>query len=222
MARRKFDRRLIPSTPDLSIEQALWVQGLTRLAGVDEAGRGALAGPVAAAAVVLPPSPGIAQILHGVRDSKQMRPEERAHWASAIRVAALGWGVGFADPDEIDDLGILPATRLAAMRALAGLRQPPQHLLIDFLSLPGVGLPETPLVKGDARSLSIACASVLAKVARDNLMCQLEEHYPGYGLSAHKGYGTAAHRRAIQRLGYAAIHRRTFALKPPTEAAGEE
>ncbi|MBI3158709.1 MAG: ribonuclease HII [Chloroflexi bacterium] len=217
MVRKKFDRRLIPPAPDLAFEQALWAQGLARLAGVDEAGRGALAGPVAAAAVVLPPSPGIAQILHGVRDSKEMRPAARAHWAAAIRVAALGWGVGFADADEIDDLGILPATRLAAMRALARLRQPPQHLLTDYLSLPGVGLPETPLVKGDARSLSIACASVLAKVARDNLMCQLEAQYPGYRLSANKGYGTAAHRRALRELGYTAIHRRTFALKPPPE-----
>lgn len=218
MARAKFDRSLIPPSPTLHFEQALWAAGVSLPAGVDEAGRGALAGPVAAAAVILPPNPDLIRTLHGVRDSKEMSANARARWAETIRATALACGVGFAGPEEIDDLGILPATRLAAMRALAQLRPAPQHLLIDALSLPATGLPETSLIKGDARCLSIACASVLAKTARDAHMRALAVHHPGYRWAANKGYGTATHRRAILALGYTPAHRRTFALKPPPEA----
>ncbi|TAK13190.1 MAG: ribonuclease HII [Anaerolineae bacterium] len=215
MARAKFDRALIPPAPTLHFEQALWAAGLPRLAGVDEAGRGALAGPVAAAAVILPPDPNLIHTLHGVRDSKEMPAKARTRWAEAIRNTATAWGVGFAEAEEIDDLGIVPATRLAAMRAIAQLRPAPQHLLIDALSLPATGLPETSLIKGDARCLSIACASVMAKTARDAHMRTLDARHPGYGWAANKGYGTAAHRRAILALGYTVAHRRTFTLKPP-------
>ncbi len=218
MTRTRFDRRLIPPAPTLEFEQALWLGGLQNLAGIDEAGRGALAGPVSAAAVILPPDSSLLFTLQGVRDSKEMTARARSHWATEIKTAARAWGVGFASPQEIDDIGILPATRLAAMRALAQLRPAPQHLLLDVLNLPGAGLPETPLVKGDARCLSIACASVLAKTARDEHLRTLDSQHPGYRWAANKGYGTTAHRRAILRLGYTEHHRRTFALKPPPEA----
>lgn len=208
---KKFDTSLIPETPDLSFELALWDQGVELVAGVDEAGRGALAGPVCAAALILPPDPGLLSRLEGVRDSKQMTPAQRSLWAGRLRQAALAWGVGFATAAEIDALGIVPATCLAAQRALNALPVPPLHILLDYLKLPTCALPQTPLIKGDARSLSIAGASVLAKTARDDLLTRLDADYPGYGFAAHKGYGTAAHREAIRRLGPSPIHRLTFA-----------
>ncbi len=221
---RKFDLNQLPPSPDLSFELPLWRSGLTLVAGVDEAGRGALAGPVSAAAVILPPAPEAPACLSGVRDSKQMTPAQRAYCAGQIRQTAIAWSVGFASNREIDELGILPATRLAVQRALEGLPVPPQHLLVDYLELPGCSLPQTPLVKGDARSLSIASASVLAKTARDELLCGLEAEYPGYGFALHKGYGTAAHREAIARLGPCPIHRLTFSpcseLAPLDSAGG--
>jgi ribonuclease HII len=208
---RKFDPGLLPERPDLQFETPLWEAGTLCVAGVDEAGRGSWAGPVSAGAVVLPPHSDIMQQLAGVRDSKQMTPGERAYWADQIRAAAQAWGVGFASSGEIDDLGILPATRLAVRRALEGLAVPPDYLLVDFLDLPEVTLPQLPLVKGDARSLSIAAASVLAKTARDELLVQLDRDFPGYGFARHKGYGTAAHREALAQLGPCSIHRRSYA-----------
>ncbi len=208
--RKKFDVTCLPGRPDLAFEGTLWAQGIRLVAGIDEAGRGAWAGPVAAAAAVLPADPCIQQQLAGVRDSKEMTPDQRAYWAGRIRVFALDWAVGFASSQEIDCAGILPATRLAVRRALAGLSYPPQYLLVDYLVLPEADLPQTPLVKGDARSLSIAAASVLAKTARDALLCQLDAQYPGYHFAAHKGYGTSAHQRALQALGPCAIHRTSF------------
>ncbi len=180
------------------------------MAGLDEAGRGAWAGPVSAGAVILPQGAEIASRLCDVRDSKQMTPAERTCWAAVIKEEALAWGVGFASNQEIDAQGIVPATRLAMMRALASLGVPAEHLLIDALRLPGIRLPQTALIKGDARSLSIAAASVLAKTARDALMVQLGEQYPEYGFARHKGYGTASHWEALQREGPCAIHRFSF------------
>lgn len=206
----KFDRSLLPPSPDLSFEIALWERGLRWIAGVDEAGRGALAGPVAAGAVILPLDPGLAQSLSGVRDSKQMTPRGREHWAGRICQIAVSCAVGFASNLEIDALGILPATRLAVQRCLAQLAPQPEHLLVDYLPLPEVHLPQTSLVKGDARSLSIAAASVLAKTARDSLLRQLDQRYPDYGFAAHKGYGTLEHRRRLARLGPCPIHRMSF------------
>jgi ribonuclease HII len=204
------------ASPDLNFEKKLWHSRISCVAGLDEAGRGALAGPVAVGAVVLPPRPRLARTLSGVRDSKQMTPLQRALWAGRIRSAALAWQVGFASAQEIDNLGIVPATRLAALRALADLGLRPEYLLTDFrLDLPELDTPQTALVKGDQRCLSIAAASVLAKTARDALLCALESEYPGYELERHKGYGTAVHRAAIGRLGYSPVHRRTFALKDP-------
>jgi ribonuclease HII len=208
--RTKFDLNSLPASPDLSFEREHWSAGVARVAGIDEAGRGPWAGPVAAAAVIFPPDLQLTERLRGVRDSKQMTPLERETWAAQIQAAALTWGVGMAGADEIDRIGILPATRLAVARALSALACAPQHLLVDFLQLPEIHLPQTPLVKGDARSLSIAAASVLAKTARDHFMVELDARYPGYGFAAHKGYGTRAHQQALQRLGPCPQHRFSF------------
>jgi ribonuclease HII len=207
-----FDLSLLPPEPDLSFEQVLWEAGLPAVAGIDEAGRGALAGPVAAAAVVLPPDVGMTECLKGVRDSKQMTPTQREAAREKILKYAVTWGVGFATSEEIDQMGILPATRLAACRALQALTPPPTHLLLDYIFLPEVALPQTVLIKGDCRSLSIAAASILAKTSRDALLRGLELTYPGYGFASHKGYGTQAHREALQRLGVSPVHRLSFAL----------
>jgi len=197
--------------PTLHFEQELWRGGWKRVAGIDEAGRGAWAGPVCAAAVILPPGPALARTLKGVRDSKQMTPPARDAWAPRIRAAALAWGVGFASAEEIDALGIVPATKLAATRALAGLD--PEALLTDYLVFREIDLPQTALVKGDCLSLSVAAASVLAKTARDARLVELDGAYPGYGFARHKGYGTRLHQEAIARLGLCAVHRKSFNIK---------
>jgi ribonuclease HII len=205
----------LPLRPNLKVEKALWQGGIQRIAGIDEAGRGALAGPVAVGALVLPPDAGLAKRLKGVRDSKQMSAPARAFWAAEIKACALGWAVGFAQPEEIDCYGIVPAVHLAAGRALQKLVCAPDYLLIDYFTLPENDLPQTALVKGDNLSLSIAGAAVLAKTARDALMENFDQDFPGYGFAAHKGYGTIAHRTAIARLGYCDIHRTSFTIALP-------
>ena len=218
--RVKFDLTSLPPAPDLTFEQALWHQGILCVAGLDEAGRGALAGPVYAAGVILPPhSDGIAQDLEGVRDSKQLTPRQREQLAPIIQMRALAWSVGWAEAAEIDQLGIAPASRLAFCRALEGLRMPAEHLLLDYFRLPEVELAQTALVKGDQRSLSIACASILAKTVRDAFMRAEEVQFPGYGFAQNKGYGTAKHRAALDALGPCLLHRRSFNLIK--EAAGK-
>ncbi len=214
-------------TADLAFEYALRAQGHEHIAGLDEAGRGAWAGPVMAAAVVLPLDRfDLASALEGVDDSKALTPALREDLLERICRVAVAVGVGSAGPDEIDAIGIVPATRLAMRCALESLSENsrtgglsplsgarpvrPTHLLIDYLPLPESGLPCTALVKGDARSLSIAAASIVAKVSRDRLMRALDEMYPHYGFGAHKGYGTVLHRRALERLGPSPIHRRSF------------
>lgn len=200
--------------PDLRFEQALREQGWQQIAGLDEAGRGALAGPVAVGAVILPDDRNLLTVLEGVRDSKQMTAPQREYWAERIRAVARTWAVGFASPEEIDALGITPAIRLAAHRALDALFISPDALLCDYLLVPQRNLPMQAIKKGDQRSLSIAAASVLAKVARDAVMVALAARYPGYDLENNKGYGTAAHRLALTRLGPSPIHRRRFRLLP--------
>ena len=206
--------------PDLSFERYLWQGGLRYIAGLDEAGRGALAGPVAVGAVVLPGNlphldrPHLLSKLAGVRDSKQMTPLERETAAPRIKELAVAWGVGMASPDEIDSEGIVVATRLAALRAVEQLALFPDYLLTDFrLELPQLDIPQTALVKGDAKCLSIAAASVLAKTTRDALMREMDLQVPGYGLGRHKGYGTAAHLQALKSMGYSPIHRKSFSVK---------
>ena len=200
--------------PDLTYETSLW-QYYRDIAGMDEAGRGALAGPVAVGAVILPHKDAqLASTLTGLRDSKQMTPRERESLAPRIRQVARAWAVGFASAEEIDSDGIVCATRLAALRALNGLSLAPQYLLTDFrLELPQLDIPQTSLVKGDALCLSIAAASVLAKTARDDLMRELDLYYQGYELGKHKGYGTRRHRSALERLGMSFIHRKSFQVK---------
>ncbi len=200
--------------PDLALERRFWHEGLVNVVGMDEAGRGALAGPVAVGTVVLPDDPGILRTLTGVRDSKQMTPRQRERLAPRIQEVVRAWNVAFASAEEIDSMGLVAATRLAALRALEGLSCRPDFLLTDFrLDLPELDIPQTALVRGDGQCLSIAAASVLAKTARDALMRELDSHYAGYGLGEHKGYGTQAHHLALFQLGPSPIHRRTFHFK---------
>ncbi len=203
-------------SPDLALERALWQAGIRYVAGVDEAGRGALAGPVAAAAVILPPQMP-ARLLEGVNDSKRLSPARREALAQLVRQVALTWAVGFASPEEIDRWGILCATRLAVRRALVQLTPQPEFLLLDYLHLPEVELPQVALPRGDGRVLSVAAASLVAKTARDAWMRDLERQYPGYGFARHKGYGTRAHRQALSRLGPSPAHRRSFRWKPEAQ-----
>lgn len=204
--------------PTLDEEQALVASGVQRIAGVDEAGRGAWAGPLVAGAVVLPlPAQAtdeaaweeLAARLAGVNDSKQLSEAERER-LFAIIVAQAEWGVGIVSSLTVDLLGVGVANRLAMARAIAALPQPPEHLLIDAFKLPQLVLPQTPLIKGDARSLSIAAASIVAKVSRDRLLYQLDNDYPAYGFARHKGYGTAIHATALEEHGPCAIHRYSY------------
>jgi ribonuclease HII len=200
----------IPAKPTIDLERELWTAGIRIVAGVDEAGRGAWAGPVCAAAVVLPNNPNISQLLIGVRDSKRMTPNQRELWCGCIKSTAVDWTVAFASYKEIDAQGIVPATCLAMNRAINQLKHKPKHLLVDYLTIQDCNLPQTSLPKGDARSLSIAAASVLAKTARDELMVKLDNRYLGYGFARHKGYGTPQHRQALQHLGLIPVHRRSY------------
>jgi ribonuclease HII len=198
--------------PDLRHERALARRGCVLVVGLDEVGRGAWAGPVVAAAVGLPlESRQLRRQLSGVRDSKQMSPRERQACEPRIRQAAWGCTIGVASVEEIDALGILVATRLAMLRATTMVVPSPDGLLIDYLTLPELAQPQLALKFGDQRSLSIAAASVVAKVHRDRLMVELDRIHPGYGLGDNKGYGTAAHRSGLDRQGPSAIHRRSFA-----------
>ncbi|HAV76384.1 MAG TPA: ribonuclease HII [Anaerolineae bacterium] len=201
--------------PGISFETDLWDEGFLHIAGLDEAGRGALAGPVSVGAVILPNDKTLlSSTLKGARDSKQLSPPQRESLAKPIMEVAIAWAVGFATPEEIDMQGIVRATRLAAIRALHQFAITPQYLLTDFrLELPQIDIPQNCIIKGDAHCLSIACASILAKTERDALMRELDSKYPGYGLGKHKGYGTQAHRSALKRLGSSDIHRKTFRVK---------
>ncbi len=197
--------------PHLKEERALIRRGYRRIAGLDEAGRGSWAGPVVAAAVVLPLEWRDLQAkLLGVRDSKLLTPRRREEALEKVIEVALGIGIGVVPRQFIDEKGIVAATRLAMMRALDALPLRPDYLLVDYLSLPQESLPHKSIVRGDNHSLSIACASVVAKVERDRVMIALEEEHPGYGFARHKGYGTPQHREALMRLGITPLHRLSF------------
>jgi len=214
-----FTGRKRSPDPGLDFEENLWKAGLPNVAGLDEAGRGAWAGPVAAAAVVLPGGrQDLPRILSGVRDSKQMTAAQRTRWAGVIRAEAAACGVGFASREEIDCLGILRATRLAMGRALESLTLQTDYLLLDAVLLRERDCGQTALIRGDGLSLSIAAASILAKTSRDQLMIEMEKEYPGYGFSRHKGYGTLFHRQALRGMGACEIHRRSF--RPVKEILG--
>jgi ribonuclease HII len=198
-------------TDKRELERALWASGVSRIAGVDEAGRGPLAGPVVAAAVIA----GKGFFLPEVDDSKRLRPALRERLYARILESAEAVGVGSAGEEEIDRVNILNATFLAMQRAVAGLRLRPDHLLIDgnrFRDLGAHGIPYTTVIGGDGRCFSIAAASIVAKVTRDRIMLQLDRDYPGYGFARHKGYPTRDHCRAIHELGYSPVHRRSFSL----------
>ena len=188
-------------------ESAAWRRGISRLAGVDEAGRGPLAGPVVAAAVVLAPGARIA----GVDDSKRLLPEERQRLFDLIQERAVGVGVGIVDHLTIDRINILQATRLAMGQALGALGMEPELVLTDFVTVPGLRCPQRNLVEGDRRSASVAAASIIAKVTLDRIMEEADREYPLYGFGRHKGYGTPEHRIALEQHGPCALHRRTFA-----------
>lgn len=196
--------------PDLRYETPFWQAGQVHICGIDEAGRGALAGAVFAAAVILPPDPQILQDLSGVRDSKQMTPAQRNFWETRVKETAAAWGVGKATNQEIDSIGILPSTRLSMQRAVEAMQVIPDHLLIDAVILHQLEIPQSALIKGDVHCLSIACASVLAKTARDREMVDLDALYPAYGFSRHKGYGTLQHRTALMKYGACPLHRNTY------------
>lgn len=180
------------------------------VAGIDEAGRGAWAGPVVAGAAVLPQTLAVAETLAGVNDSKQLSERQRERLYVQITAHAADWAVGLASAAEIDAAGILPATRLAMQRAIAGLACPPQHLLIDHVRLPALPVMQQSITRGDSLVLSIAAASILAKVTRDRLMVEADQTWPGYGFARHKGYGTAEHSRQLRLLGPCPIHRTSF------------
>ncbi|MBI3957434.1 MAG: ribonuclease HII [Chloroflexi bacterium] len=198
------------ANPNLEHEIRLWLAGYGAIAGLDEAGRGALAGPVAAGAVVLPKGVGLAGIWAEVRDSKLLSAVKREEMAVRIRREAAGWGVGEASAQEIDAIGIAPATRLAMQRALAALPLRPDYLLLDWVRLATVNLPQDSFTKGDRRIVSIAAASILAKVYRDGLLVEVDRLYPAYGFAAHKGYGAASHLAAIATHGPCPEHRMSF------------
>jgi ribonuclease HII len=198
----------------LEFETPLWEAGVERIAGVDEAGVGPLAGPVVAAAVILPRS----LRPRGLDDSKQLDQPARDRLAAEVKAGALAWGVGLATHLEVDALNVYQASLLAMRRAVESLSPSPQHLLVDARRVPGVPWPQQGIVKGDARSLSIAAASVIAKTTRDAMMVEAEARFPGYGFARHKGYGAPEHLEALRRLGPCELHRRSFA--PVREALG--
>lgn len=192
--------------PTKEFEQEARRCGYRHIAGVDEAGRGPLAGPVVAAAVILP----VRCRLTGIDDSKQLSESERQRLYTSILECAAGVGIGSADAGEIDSCNILEATRLAMRRAIENLAPSPDYLLIDAVTLPAVRIPARPIIKGDALSMSIAAASIVAKVTRDTLMAAYHNTFPQYNFLSHKGYGTAEHLQQLARYGPCAIHRRTF------------
>lgn len=203
-------RSKIAQRPTFIEERRLEEQGYRFIAGLDEVGRGPLAGPVAAAAVILPLNLNTPW-LPLVRDSKQLTPKRREFLFPLIGRAAIAIGVGYVPPDVIDSQGIMRATRMAMCSAVELLPCPSDFLLIDHISLPELGLPQKNIIKGDSLSLSIACASIIAKVSRDRIMVALDDVYPGYGFARHKGYATREHLENLRRWGACPIHRRCFA-----------
>jgi ribonuclease HII len=194
----------------LACERSLWARGFRAVAGVDEAGRGPLAGPVVAAAVIMPVGIGV----HGVDDSKKLSPLRREELFDVIVKRAAAVGIGIVPHDVIDRINILNATLEAMRRAIEELEVVPEHILVDGNQTIRVNIPCTAVVDGDARCSAIAAASIIAKVTRDRLMREYDRQYPGYDFAKHKGYGTRGHREAIMRLGLCPIHRRSFAVKP--------
>jgi ribonuclease HII len=196
----------IPPVDLLSFERQGYRNGFQVVAGIDEAGRGPLAGPVVAAAVILPPG----LLIPGVNDSKQLSPNKREQLFDTIMSLAVSVGIGMGSPELIDQINILQATRHAMLEAVSQLAPQPDYILIDGISTINTPIPQKTIKKGDSLSLSIAAASIIAKVTRDRLMRELDTLHPGYGFSGHKGYGSALHMAAIRQLGPSPVHRLTF------------
>ena len=197
--------------PHLDYEMMFKTEGYLPVAGLDEAGRGAWAGPVAAGAVILPiDQADLPEQLKGVRDSKTCTHLQRDRLYDVIFQVAISAAVGMASADEIDEIGVVPATRLAMRRAVEQLSPDPHSLLIDYIHLHEVNLPQRSIKRGDNHSFSIAAASIIAKVSRDRLMIEMGEIYPGYGFGQHKGYGTRQHQAALAKLKPCPIHRQSF------------
>ena len=207
MRKRRDEQRLKNL---LRRERELWAAGRERIAGVDEAGMGPLAGPVVAAAVIFPPGKGLC----GVHDSKQLSAAQRLERNEEIRRHALAYAVVRVEVGEIDTLNIYRAGLEAMRRAVLELALEPDHVLVDARRIPGVQAPQEVVIKGDSKCHAIAAASILAKTERDALMCRYDAEFPGYDFAAHKGYATSAHREAIRKLGPSPIHRRSFTLLP--------
>jgi len=193
----------------LEFERELYSKGITLIAGVDEAGRGPLCGPVVAAAVILNPNEKIA----GVNDSKKLTEKRREELFSVIKEKAIAYSVGIVDEKTIDEINILEATRLAMKKAVEGLKEVPGHVLVDAEKHVPINIPYTPIIKGDAKSESIAAASIIAKVTRDHMINELDKKYPEYHFAKNKGYGTREHIAAIKEHGLCEIHRKTFCKK---------
>ncbi|MBE6032689.1 MAG: ribonuclease HII [Clostridiales bacterium] len=187
-------------------ERELYSRGIKAVAGIDEVGRGPLAGPVVAAAVILPEDFHIL----GVDDSKKLSEKKREELFTQITETALAWSVGIVEPEVIDEINILEATKKAMKEAVAGLEIQPEYLLLDAVELKDLDIPQTPLIKGDSLSRSIAAASIVAKVIRDRMMVDYDAQYPGYAFASNKGYGTAAHYEGLKAQGMTPIHRRSF------------
>ena len=203
----RTERSSPETTESIRYEGELWARGLQRVAGVDEVGVGPLAGPVVAAAVILP----VRCVIDGVRDSKKLTARRREQLALEIRRCAIAVGIGAADIAEIDQLNIYHAALLAMRRAIEALQEPPDYVLCDARTIPGIGCPQKAIIRGDSLSHSIAAASIIAKVHRDALMLAYDPVYPDYGFARHKGYPTEEHRQALARCGPCPLHRASFA-----------
>lgn len=202
----------------LELEKECWRNGYTRVAGLDEAGRGPLAGPVVAAAFVIQPHFAIP----GVNDSKQLSVKQRQEIFPLLTSGEWQYGVGIIEPTEIDRLNIYQASRIAMFAALQEIEPQPDYLLVDALIVPATDLPQQAVIHGDARSVAIAAASIIAKYTRDRLMEEYDTFYPGYGFAKHKGYPTREHYAALQKLGPSPIHRRSFTLERPRDTESME
>jgi ribonuclease HII len=207
---RARNRKPVSEPPSLNEENGLSAQGYRLIAGVDEAGRGALAGPVVAAAVILPQYPDFPW-LKSVRDSKEIPPAKRESLYDLIRQEAIAVSIGIIAPQTIDVIGILNATKIAMCHAVEQLSQPPDFLLIDFVRLPQLRISQKSIIRGDKLCISISCASIIAKVTRDRIMMELDRLHPGYGLANHKGYGTREHIDCLRQWGPSPVHRNSFA-----------
>ncbi len=197
--------------PTLDVEKRLWSAGYCTIAGVDEVGRGALAGPVVAGAVILPVQIEGGSEWYNLRDSKLLTPERRQTYACWIQENAQAWAVGESSPALIDEINIAEATKAAMQQAVEALTPPPDYLLIDWVKLPKIQLPQESPAKADSHIISVAAASIIAKVYRDNLLVELDKLYPEYDFARNKGYGTQRHRGAIAEMGPCPVHRHTFA-----------